>query len=159
MLRPGLRRSGAPEKPERLGGRSFSMGQIIRLGYGERPSPIDAFLSHPHLRDRTRETNTLYVAADKLGIDGIHAPGAGIFRQITANRILTDPSQKNRSVWRLPAWMHPDNGSSLTYHLSPNRWRMDGDQCVATSVAKGQEFVLRADTHHLEAWLNGLFRE
>ena len=136
------------------------VGHIVHLGRGERPSPIQAFTEHPHLHGRDRVSNTLYMASDGLGIAGIDAPGAGLFRQLTANRVLTDRSQKNRSLWRLPAWMHPDNGPALTYHLDPKRWRQDGDGCIVQSVAKGQEFVLSCDdAKSLTGWIHGLFSE
>jgi hypothetical protein len=135
------------------------VGQIIRLGHGERPSPLEAFLRHPHLHDRTRETNTLYMADNQLGVAGIDAPGAGLFRRLTANRTLTDRSQMNRSVWRLPGWMHPERSSSLTYHSDPQRWSMDGGECIMKSVAKGQEFVLQTDIQNLGEWIDDLFTE
>jgi hypothetical protein len=118
------------------------VGQIVRLGYGERPHPIEAFWNHPHLRGRDRGSNTLYLASDRLGIDDLDVPGAGLFRRVTANRVLSDPSNKNRSQWRLPAWMHPDTGTSLTYHLDRSRWRFENGACVTKSASIGQEFVL-----------------
>lgn len=134
--------------------------RVVRLGCGERPDPIEAFLEHPHLHGRDRTSNTLYLASDYLGVAGITAPGAGLFRRFSASRVLTDRSQKNRSLWRLPAWMHPDCGATLTYHHSRERWRLDGDACILQSVAKGQEFVLRcADSEKMANWVRGLFDE
>jgi hypothetical protein len=136
------------------------VGQIIRLGCGERPTPVGAFSEHPHLHGRDRASNTLYLASDRLGVAGIDAPGAGLFRQISESRTLTDPSGKNRSAWRLPAWMHPDRGSTLTYHLAHPRWRVDGDACVVQTVGRGQEFVLGCDNiGAVEAWVRSLFDE
>ena len=133
------------------------VGEVIRLGLGERPSPIDAFSDHPHLHGRERASNTLYVATDRLGVAGIDAAGAGLFPRIADSLILTCQSQRNRSVWRLPGWMHPARGSSLSYHLDRDRWRLDGDHCGLQSVAKGQEFVLRAEPVAVAGWLSDLF--
>ncbi len=85
------------------------VGQVIHLDRGERPSPVDAFLQHPHLHysgTRYDSRNTLYVATDRWQIGNIDAPGAGLFSRLTDNRILTNRSQANRSEWRLPVWMH-----------------------------------------------------
>lgn len=136
------------------------IGQIVRLGCGERPQPVEAFSDHPHLQGRERASNTLYLASNSFGIADVDAPGAGLFGRVSESRILTDRSQKSRSVWRLPAWMHPDRGSTLTYHLAPKRWRMDGDACTVRCVGRGQEFVLRCGNFGAMAeWVRGLFDE
>ena len=148
--------SGSPDMHVLYGW--LRIGQIVHLGKGERPSPAAAFARHPHMCGRDRPSNTLYLATDKLGIADIDAPGGGIFRQLISSRILTDRSQKNRSVWLLPSWMLPSRGTTLTYHLSAERWQPSDRGCIAKSVAKGQEFVLRAgDAGALNGWVKGLF--
>jgi hypothetical protein len=137
------------------------VGKIVRLGEHERPSPIKAFARHPHLHGRNRPSNTLYIASDKLGIAGVDASGAGLFTQIADNLILTDRSQtnpkKNRSVWRLPAFMHPERGSVLSFHR-PHRWQKGSNCCFLQSIGKGQEFVLNAEPADMEKWIARLFQ-
>lgn len=138
----------------------LQIGQIIRLGHGERPSPIEAFSNHPHLHNRHHISNTLYLAKDRLEIEGINAAGAGLFGHITNKRTLTNCQQSKCSIWTLPAWMHPGHGSTLTYHLNPERWDLINDQCALQSVAKGQEFVLTArNAEDVRGWLNEIFAE
>jgi len=137
------------------------IGKIIRLGQHEHPIPIKAFARHPHLHGHNRPSNTLYTASDRLGIAGIDASGAGLFTAITDNLILTDQSEtnprRNRSVWRLPAFMHPEKGSTLTYHCSA-RWQKGHDYCFLRSTGKGQEFVLNAEPADLTKWIVRLFQ-
>lgn len=150
--------TGSPDRHILFGW--LRIGQIVYLGRGQLPSPLPAFKDHPHLHGRDRSTNTLYLAKERLDLNAMDVPGAGLFHQITNSRILTDPSQKNRSLWRLPLWMHPDGGSTLTYHIDTTRWRRTTSGCTAQSVAKGQEFVLRAnDPEALRGWINDLFTD
>ena len=138
----------------------LQIGQIVRLGQGQRPKQAEAFSMHPHIARPPSQGNTLYLAGDRLELGDTAASGAGLFGHVTNSRILTDRSQRNRSQWLLPVWMHPSNGSTLSYHLNPDRWRLEGNACVAQSVAKGQEFVLRpGNIGNLRGWINELFEE
>jgi len=115
---------------------------------------------HPHL-SRVQSTNDgVFLAADELVVAGRHLPGAGTFPS-GANRVLTAPPPcALRSAWRLPAWMHPDEGlATLSYHRDPQRWStVDADVCGLRSVSKGQEFVLKTTRDDLrEKWLRTIF--
>ena len=133
------------------------VGQVVRLGVGERPSPVEAFAAHPHLHGRERASNALYLAADTLAIGDVTVSGAGLFTHLTPRRTLTDLAQNKRSLWRLPRWMHPDHGTRLSYHGNISRWEMLGDCCRLSSVAKGQEFVLNAQHNSMWEWIHDLF--
>jgi hypothetical protein len=136
------------------------IGEIVSLGRGEVPSQLAAFANHPHLNARRmgNASNTLYLAADRLGIGAIDVPGGGMFRKITDARTLTANGQHKRTVWSLPSWFHPDHGTILSRHSSLDRWEIDGWQCTLTTVAIGQEFVLSTDNHEaMVDWINEIF--
>jgi hypothetical protein len=106
------------------------VGQVVRVGR----DPIPSWLRvHPHAgHDWTH--NTIYVA---------DAPdGGGVFPRFRDELQLTQPGERRRSLWRLPADFSPRQRTALTYHGDPARWTDDGDFCRLQSVAKGQEFVL-----------------
>jgi hypothetical protein len=108
-------------------------------------------LNHP--------SNTLYLASDRVSLPHLDCSGAGMFRKKSDGRILTNPGQPNRSVWRLPTWFHPQYKTVFSYHQDPSRWALADEHCFLTSAARGQEFVLSevsADT--TGRWLLGIFQ-
>jgi hypothetical protein len=120
----------------------------LRIGYilqiGKVPTP-DWAQQHPHLHGTRQGRNVLYVAADSLGLPGIeHLPGAGTLK-FNESLQLTAPDM-NRSFWRVPSWMYPDEGKPpLSSHEKISRWQLPTDNdgfCCLESVARGQEFVL-----------------
>jgi hypothetical protein len=123
--------------------------------------PIDrlaAFADHPHLHGSSDPSNTLYLAAERLDLPHLDSQGGGIFRKVSAARILTDVHQSKRSIWKLPAWFHPEHGATLSYHETSDRWQIDGTECRLSSAARGQEFVLTTtNSEATEAWLRDIF--
>lgn len=110
---------------------------------------------HPHLRDVDRTNNTIYIAADRLSVDGAF-PGAGTFRW--SSKVCLSAATETASVWRLPACFGPPEAKPLTYHLDANRWQRNGDGTWRVqSVARGQEFVIEADDD-LRTWALDLIR-
>ena len=115
---------------------------------------------HPHCR-RCQPLNpdSLYIARESLDLSGLDLPGGGVFPRFHESLRLTDPDGRRRSLWRLPAWFHPEKRpSALSYHSLSDRWQlMDGSVQLQT-VGRGQEFVLDID-HYPEAltWLRALF--
>jgi hypothetical protein len=134
------------------------VGDIIRLSYDHVPEWAK---DHPHLHFSNFKNNTLFVAADCLGIQGVaDLPGAAAFAKFTDKLQLTAPGM-TRSWWRLPKWFYPKPGTpSLSYHESHDRWRLQGDVCLLQSAARGQEFVLDVK-HSPEAieWAADLIRQ
>lgn len=104
---------------------------------------------HPHVVGGADiKANTLYVARERLVLDGVdrRLPGAGAFARFDERLVLTRPGA-SRSRWRLPRWFAPEAGRPpLGMHGDPRRWTVDGDHVELRSVARGQEFVL--DTAH-----------
>ena len=99
-----------------------------------------------HYRNRNRKSNTGYIARDSLDFRP-EIPGWGVFNY-NESLVLTDPNQKNRSIWRLPEFFHPSNGTKMTYHEnifntgSKRVWEIHNNHCILHSVCKGQEFVI-----------------
>jgi hypothetical protein len=135
------------------------VSEIIALSDPDvRTTCLTPFAEHPHLRGRDRPSNTLYIAADSFVLPKFGASGGGTFLSLSTMRILTDVRQSNRSVWRLPAWLHPTEGTRLSYNGKAHQWRMDGSDCILSSYARGQELVLvPARQEAAEQWLHGIF--
>jgi hypothetical protein len=119
--------------------------------------PVDAATdlgwSHPHLDgrhlDRYATGNTLYLAADRLSLHPA-LPGAGTFQRLTPALRLTAEGT-TRSVWDLPADLHPTRTPEpLSWH-SPARWSPIGDDRCRLRTVRGQEFVVGA-TPGVERW-------
>ena len=106
-------------------------------------------------------SNTLYIAADRLDLNGTEmAAGAGVFPKVHERLILTRKGQ-SMSNWRLPRFFYPDRGKiPLTYHRDLNRWERDHDHAYLRSVGRGQEFVMRCDQYpEAVDWLSELISE
>ena len=115
--------------------------------------------NHPHVANPSHYThpaNTLYVASERSRfVPGIE--GAGLFPQLREPLLLTAPG-RSRSAWQLPRWFFPTtNRPALSYHQRLDRWTLGPDHCQLQSVAKGQEFVLRAGQYpESEHWLRNI---
>jgi len=120
----------------------MQIDDLIPVGNG---SHQDWMRYHPHLTSSTRgRNNTLYVAREKLTLDGValDLPGAGVFSHYDDRLRLTKPGA-SRSTWTLPGWFALDGlRPPLGYHSDPARWTVDGDRVELRSAARGQEFVL-----------------
>jgi len=93
--------------------------------------------------DRDSLLQFLYIS-DKLNLPGMERelPGAGIFRTYHDELRLTLDGQ-TKGIWRLPGWMHPDNGCRLSCNGSLDRWSYLPDGSARLESADiGQEFVL-----------------
>ena len=137
------------------------VGEVIALqGIDKTTEHLAPFVDHPHLHGRDRPSNTLYISRNSLDLSAINRPGAGMFTEISSDRILTDINQPKRSSWRLPLWFHPDSGMTLSYHEKPNRWAIDGADCILSSAARGQEFVLTENKPEVtDLWLQRIFSD
>lgn len=118
---------------------------------------------HPHLFGNKDKQNTIYLGSRTLPseLSSKITPGAGIFNNIRDMQILTDPSQKNRSCWKLPACFYPCSSKpSLSYHENIDRWKIvDKTWITLNSVGRGQEFVLNTKQYSgIKGWLRKLFR-
>ncbi len=99
---------------------------------------------HPHVANTRGRGNTIYVAREKLVLDGIELglAGAGHFTRYD-DRLRLTKEGSNRSLWSLPGWLAPGGSRPpLGYHCDLSRWRPDGDRVDLQSAARGQEFVL-----------------
>ena len=97
--------------------------------------------THPHLRDRDRKFNTLYVARDHLTF--VDAPGAGALTHSSVSTLTGEG--ESPSFWVLPSAFAPTGARSLSFHSDPARWSADkSGQVAVRSVGRGQEFVIDA---------------
>jgi hypothetical protein len=104
---------------------------------------------HPHLHGAFPDNNTLYVARESLRLSEKERgyAGSGVFKRYRDSLCLTAPGN-TRSIWRLPEWFCPKNGSlPLSYHSDPKRWISGNGHTVLRSAQRGQEFVLDADQY------------
>jgi hypothetical protein len=95
----------------------------------------------------------------KLPVVVINKPGAGVFQRFDPALCLTAPGRL-RSTWRLPRWFYPDEEkSTLSYHNSLSRWRIEKDYVLLNSVGRGQEFVLDCQEYpEAVNWLCSILR-
>ena len=118
---------------------------------------------HPHFSHPPSVNNTLYLASDKLKINGgltETLDGAGLFESVSNQLILTADDAKTPSQWQLPPWFYPTgNKTPLSYHNNPNRWQNSTVSTRLQAASRGQEFVLDCD-HYPEAlgWLRNLIK-
>lgn len=132
-----------------------------RVAVSNWPAGEDWARYHPHFRRAADPRNVVYVAAERLSLQGAKLPGiagAGTFPRFTPKLRLTAPDSRLASRWLLPEWFHPGRrASALSYHGDSSRWSLSRAGTMLTAVSKGQEFVLDCD-HYPEAvpWLNEL---
>lgn len=138
-------RRGAPDIHAIFG--YLQVGEIIQVDdrIDEVRTLYPWLADHPHVNAHAAPGNTIYVAADRLTIDGaeLSRPGGGAFTRYNPQLRLTAEG-RTRTVWDLPGWFLPETGASLTYHRDAARWDRVGDRVHLKSVAKGQEFVMDA---------------
>lgn len=119
----------------------LQIGQIVR---GE---DIREYFWHPHASSAhlCSPSNTLYVASDRLVVDGVDygLPGSGVL-DYNDRLMLTKPGMK-RSRWRLFDWMIT---ASISYH-TPDR--IHKEEQFFQSAARGQEFVI-SDNQKATQW-------
>ena len=142
----------------------MQVGQIV--GLGARPDNVSVLRErpwlegHPHLVGQRDANNTLYVASDRLVLDGVDTglSGGGAFEHYNPSRVLTAP-EGPKSRWRVPSFLVPTpDRTPLSYHGAPERWSMgeDGAPRLQT-VAKGQEFVFDAQgVAGVSEWIQSL---
>lgn len=107
---------------------------------------------HPHFVTPGVTNNTLYIAADKLSLDGktTALPGAGVFPRFEPRLVLTADPQRAVSHWRLPGWFYSPDRPLISYLSAQRRWQIDGDSVLLDTSGRWQEAVMDAD-HYPEA--------
>ena len=116
--------------------------------------------NHPHYYYRNRQQNTGYIASNILSFNKNYK-GYGIFK-FKDPLLLTSPGQKKRSIWKLPKYFYPSEGTTMSYHEKIENksgkliWDLKDDHCILQSVGRGQEFVIEGDNRILD-WVKELF--
>ena len=139
------------------------VGERLRVNQGEAGNRIPY---HPHIRntDLYGDDNTIYVARDRLNLNGRDSAiaGAGIFAQFNDALRLTAPDEHRRSYWRLPRWFYPFGNrprTPLTCHENPRKWTLNGDHVILESAYPGQEFVFDTGEYpEAVGWVRSLFQ-
>lgn len=115
---------------------------------------------HPHFHGRPDRNNTLYIASDRLHLEGQSTglPGAGVFSTMEDSLRLTAPEARLTTQWRLPGVFYPGSAdSALSFHSNLSRWHRDGDHCYLRSASRGQEFVLDTSGYPgVVSWLRNI---
>ena len=138
----------------------FGWLQVDRVLYAPEISALPGWMQHhPHCFGDRGKNNTFYLARRELSLPGVSSgiPGAGLFPRLKPQLILTETG-KTRGHWRLPSWFHPaGRASTLSYHGDRGRWTRTADGTTLRSVARGQEYVLRAEHYpELAPWVISL---
>jgi hypothetical protein len=136
----------------------LQIGAILEVGANPKPAlqKCPWLAQHPHLLPGWPNDNVVYVASQRLSVNGrrTQVAGSGVF---TEGFRLTHPLGRTPSHWLVPEWLHPRfEGPGMTYH-PPERWQRDGSLIAA---ARGQEFVADVgDDQRAIDWLEQLFEE
>lgn len=136
----------------------LQVGEIENISNtGEYP---DWKCEHPHYYYRNRKNNTAYIASKSLSIKS-DCKGHGVFKFKDA-LVLTDLTQTNRSIWKLPKYFHLSEGTKMSHHeslLTPKLkpvWELEENHCRLHSVGRGQEFVIDGDDRII-SWVKSIF--
>jgi hypothetical protein len=125
--------------------------------HGPLPADIAHLDHHPHLEERDRPNNCVYIARQALSFaPGI--AGGGVFPRYDEKLQLTAPGEYRRSYWRLPLFF---SRVELGFHQTRNsrKWMPRSDGLYGKSVGRGQEFVFSTSGVECEvaAWLETVF--
>lgn len=113
---------------------------------------------HPHLQDSFKgKNNTLYIARDKLEIEGVKTgiPGYGVFPYFSEALQLNEKDNSG-GFWIMPTWFKPKGDSRAVWSSHPNGttcWTPIYDKadntviCHRIHLGPGQEFVLKCDEY------------
>ena len=130
-----------------------AMGDKVSERYAIR----DWMRHHPHLNPdfvkikKNAKNNTLYIARERLFIDGKEypRPGWGVF-YYSESLVLTKKEETRRSYWQLPSFFKE---LKISYH-SKKSWQGN----IFKSAGRGQEFVIQEDSRVVE-WAKNLIME
>lgn len=118
-------------------------------------------LNHPHCKqEKYSNIDSIYLTTERITLPNvvIDKPGAGTFGTFNPALQLTAPG-RSRSVWQLPSWFHPNGKSTLSYHHSWKRWKIEDGFVLLNSVGRGQEFILDSEDYPESVdWLCSLLK-
>jgi hypothetical protein len=125
--------------------------------HGTLPAEIARLAHHPHLEERNRPNNCVYIARQALSfVPGI--AGGGVFPRYDERLRLTAPGETRRSYWRLPLFFREVD---LGFHQTRNAamWEPRADGLYGKSARRGQEFVFATVGVECEVagWLETVF--
>lgn len=144
-------RAGAPKRHVLFG--YLELGEIVDVERQRSQVPWAA--THPHLTNRRRPSNTLYVASPALSWNS-RLPGGGVFR-FHPSLVLTD-ANSTRSVWRLPRFFHPKIAGNAFSRHTRKHYIGRNDHVLLRTVSPGQEYVIDA-TPDIKKWARAIIRQ
>lgn len=133
----------------------LQVGEVVHINGN--PDPVldrhPWLAEHPHLHGDWPLQNTLYIAREKLELEGLELPGWGLLRTPWK---LTEEGATGPASWRVPAWLDPrQGGTGMTYHPTA-RWLGGGR---VRAAGRGQEFVAQAKNRaDVRAWVSELLQ-
>ena len=132
----------------------LQVGEVVSVDETVRPALESGewlwAADHPHLALKPDPSNTLYVAADHLVLDGDPVrglAGAGVFDYYSPVRHLSLAGAGTPLSWSLPSWFLPGRRPALSHHRNPERWSTKGDRVLLRAASRGQEFILDASEY------------
>lgn len=134
----------------------LEIGEIISAEKIQADYKADIYERHPHFENRNiyNAHNTLYIASENLSDTAL--PGAGTFK--FRNELRLTKKGYKKSQWTLPAYFHPEFGTTISRCLSPIRYRKDGDNLLFEPVSIGQDMVVRDSNEKVESWAKNLIK-
>ena len=120
------------------------VGDILR----DEQKITDFYPWHPHSNNTSHANNRLYLPAEY-----------GTFRY-TETLVLTQSGQSNRSLWQLPPFF-AQKGISISWQGN-NQPVLKNGFSLLNSSARGQEFIITADTEkqedNLHKWVENMIQ-
>ena len=129
------------------------VGEIIDLSK-ESNDVKEKYSWHPHIQNDYGNNNLLFVAAKKSK----HLQNSfGTFKY-DEKLVLTRQGYR-KSIWDLPRYFHPDNGTKISRHQTKTRYQLRGDRLVLQTVGIGQDFIVHSQDARVEKWAINLVNE
>lgn len=131
----------------------LQIGEILKPNISSIPSWLEY---HSHFKYKTLDefnnaNNTIYVANEIFSDSREGNKKGANFFHFNEELILTKENQPNRTLWRLPLSFHPNNQLSLSYNPK-ERWKLEKNNALLNSAAKGQEFVFSGNSEPALEW-------
>jgi hypothetical protein len=131
----------------------LQVGEVYNVEKKETPEWL---ADHPHVKMKgekpfSENNNTVYVGRDSMDFfNGLKSdqPGAGCFA-FDEQLILTEPGHASRTMWKLPAFLHPS---------TERNWCLQDNHAYLKSASIGQEFVFKDNSDVVKEWCLNLIK-
>jgi len=140
----------------------LQIGEVLAVGerHEEFRQRYPWLSQHPHMNSHFCPENTIYIASDRLRINGrdMGVAGGGMFDRFDDARCLTAMGETSRSFWGLPGWMLPAGGPNLSGNPTLAKWTRKDDGSVILKSSRPQEAVMDCSglLSELTDWVTGI---